>query len=130
MKHALWKLPAAQLTRIQVMLKEDALALLHSRHAVDLAEGYAIAAYNRIVGGVAATDADPLDLRHNVTLLVPLAQATCMTDGRIVNSDGELVNIKDIVTHTINPHGWAVPMLPTEDGGPHPTPRERIPTRS
>ncbi|AKK06956.1 HNH endonuclease [Corynebacterium mustelae] len=117
MKHALWKLPAAQLTRIQVMLKEDALALLHSRHAVDLAEGYAIAAYNRIVGGVAATDADPLDLRHNVTLLVPLAQATCMTDGRIVNSDGELVNIKDIVTHTINPHGWAVPMLPTEDGG-------------
>ncbi|MCS4535435.1 HNH endonuclease [Corynebacterium sp. HS2168-gen11] len=117
MRYGLFKLPSTMCTRMQVALDQQAKQLVSEGQAVAHSEGLALALaacvekYSQFapehIGETDHPD-NPRDMRQRPCLLVPIAEAESQIDGTVVNSDGELINIADILNERIADMGFAI----------------------
>lgn len=130
MKYLIAKMPAANIERLHATLTPQARALAAHGTAVSEAEGHAMALYERCTSGVkldryehvaeGETADNPKDLRHRPCILVPLHDAQALADGTVVNTDGELLDIKELVDTKIADLGFAVACYHDAEGIPRP----------
>ncbi|MCS4535534.1 HNH endonuclease [Corynebacterium sp. HS2168-gen11] len=130
MKYMIAKMPAATLDRLINTLQPQALELMRVKHASTVAEGLMKAVLARC-NAIAAPGTlehisetenpeNPLDLRHRPCFLIPLDDAHMLETGKIANSDGALLDIKEIINDRLADFGFAVTCFNDANGIPRP----------
>jgi len=98
--------------------------------AVDKSEGLAKALADRVLHGIDVTTLEqveatenpnnPRDLRQRPCFLVPIANIQSHNDGTVTNTDGESVDIRELVDARLAEFGFAVACYNGPDGNPRP----------
>lgn len=129
MKYLIAKMPAEHVDRLRTTLTPQARALAGSGQAVSEAEGHAMALFARVVEGHAGTyehieagenPANPKDLRHRPCFLIPIKDTHFLENGEIANSDGAIIDMRELVDATVHEYGYAVTCYNDKDGVPRP----------
>ncbi|MCS4535625.1 HNH endonuclease signature motif containing protein [Corynebacterium sp. HS2168-gen11] len=128
MKYLIAKLPAAHANRLQTTLTPQATSLLTANHAGSHQEALAKALLARCLDDAAPISTldttenpdNPLDLRHRPCFLLPFGDTTLLETGEIVNSDGSVVKLSDVINTTLAPTGFAVTYFNDANGIPTP----------
>ena len=107
MRHIIMKLPSHVATRIMNSLEPQGRQWVQEGQAVDKSEGLAKALADRVLHGIDVTTLEqveatenpnnPRDLRQRPCFLVPIANIQSHNDGTVTNTDGESVNIRELV---------------------------------
>ncbi len=126
MRHIILKLPSEVATRLSNSLEPQAVALAARGEAVDKSEGHARALINRVLNGYdlqslealepGENPENPRDLRQRPCFLIPLAETQATLDGRIINTDGETVDIHSLVDARLTDFGFAVTIYKDPNG--------------
>lgn len=130
MRHIIMKLPSHVATRIMNSLEPQGRQWVQEGQAVDKSEGLAKALADRVLHGIDVTTLEqveatenpnnPRDLRQRPCFLVPIANIQSHNDGTITNTDGESVNIRELVDARLAEFGFAVACYNGPDGNPRP----------
>ena len=126
MRHIIMKVPSEVATRLANSLEPQARKLAANNIAVDKAEGHAKALIDRALNGCDLTAIETLeegenpenrrDLRQRPCFLVPIEEIAENRDGTITNTDGETVNITDLVNTRLADFGFAVTIYRDANG--------------
>ncbi len=118
MRHLIMKLPSHIAARMAASLEPQATHLAATGEAVDKAEGHARALVDRVLNGYDLSSLEnieegenpdnPRDVRQRPCFLVPIAEITENVDGTITNTDGETINLQDMVDAKLAEFGFAV----------------------
>ena len=118
MRHVMLKLPSEVATRLSNSLEPQAMELAATGIAVDKAEGHAKALVDRVLHGCDLTKLEaveagenpnnPRDLRQRPCFLIPIEEIAENCDGTVTNTDGETVNISELVDARLADFGFAV----------------------
>lgn len=130
MRHIIMKLPSHVATRIMNSLEPQGRQWVQEGQAVDKSEGLAKALTDRVLHGIDVTTLEqveatenpnnPRDLRQRPCFLVPIANIQSHNDGTVTNTDGESVNIRELVDARLAEFGFAVACYNGPDGNPRP----------
>ncbi|MCS4535980.1 HNH endonuclease [Corynebacterium sp. HS2168-gen11] len=126
MKYLIAKMPAEYVDRLRHTLTPQARAMAAQHQAVSEAEGYAKALMSRVLGAGEALESvekqenprNPLDLRHRPCFLLPIKDAHMLETGQVVNSDGVVLDIKELVDAKVHEFGFAVTCFNDRNGVP------------
>lgn len=126
MRHIIMKVPSEVATRLANSLEPQARKLAANNIAVDKAEGHAKALIDRVLNGYDLTTIEtleegenpenPRDLRQRPCFLVPIEEIAENRDGTITNTDGETVNITELVNTRLADFGFAVTIYRDANG--------------
>lgn len=130
MRHMIMKLPSPIATRIMNSLEPEGRKLFQEGQAVDKSEGLAKALVDRVMNGIDVTTLEhvephenpnnPRDLRQRPCFLVPIGDIQGRADGTIVNTDGEIVDLRELVDARLAEFGFAVACYKDPHGNPRP----------
>lgn len=130
MRHIIMKLPSHVATRIMNSLEPQGRQWVQEGQAVDKSEGLAKALTDRVLHGIDVTTLEqvettenpnnPRDLRQRPCFLVPIANIQSHNDGTVTNTDGESVDIRELVDARLAEFGFAVACYNGPDGNPRP----------
>ncbi|MCS4535548.1 HNH endonuclease [Corynebacterium sp. HS2168-gen11] len=121
MKYMIAKMPAPVIQRIQALLTPRARHLAAMGTAVSEAEGHAMALAAAVLDQpLHDAAAHPMDLRHRPCFLIPVNDAHLLETGEIVNSDGSIMDLREIVDHEVAKMGFAVVCGRDSEGTPRP----------
>ena len=129
MRHIIMKLPSHVATRIMNSLEPQGRQWVQEGQAVDKSEGLAKALADRVLHGIDVTTLEqveatenpnnPRDLRQRPCFLVPIANIQSHNDGTVTNTDGESVDIRELVDARLAEFGFAVACYNGPDGAPN-----------
>lgn len=116
MKYLNVKLPAADVERLHTLLTPMARDYLFHGQAVDEAEGHAFALRHLCLSTPIGENSNPLDLRYRPCILIPLDDAHLLESGEVANTDGEILNLADLLDARLQDLGYAVVCMKDRDG--------------
>ena len=126
MSHMLMKMPAEQAEQLRTSLTPEARTLVQQGAAVDEAEGHAKALIRRVLHGYDLTKLEhvegwedpnnPRDLRQRPCIIIPDWEHTAHIDGTVVDTNGVVIPIKDLVDRRIAKYGFAVTVYNDANG--------------
>lgn len=128
MKYMIAKMPAEHIDRLRATLTPQARALAAQGQAVSEAEGHAMALVNRclpikenVLNRYEHHEAEenrdnPLDLRHRPCFLIPVDDPELLRTGKVVNTDGAVMDLRDLIDARVQEFGFAVACGPDADG--------------